>query len=213
MHHMIRVLIADDHVLVRDGIRRILADSGEIEVVAEAGSTRELVELSTTRPLDVVVMDLSMPDASGLDAITRIQAVCPELPLLVLTMHPADQYAVRALGLGASGFVNKEAPPTELLEAIRTLRKGRRHITPHVAELLANHVDDHRRRLPHETLSNREFQVMRMLGKGLSVTEIARELSLSVKTISTFRTRVLRKLNFRSNADMVRYLLEKKLMQ
>lgn len=210
---MIRVLIADDHALVREGIRRILVDSGDIDVVAEAGNTKELVELSTSKPLDVVVMDLSMPDSSGLDAIARIQATRPDLPLLVLTMHPADQYAVRALGLGASGFLNKEAPPTELIEAIRNLRKGRRHITPHVAELLANHVDSQAQRLPHETLSNREFQVMRMLGKGLSVTEIARDLSLSVKTISTFRTRVLRKLNFRSNADMVRYLLEQKLMQ
>lgn len=210
---MIRVLIADDHALVREGIRRILVESGDIDVVAEAGNTKELVELSTSKPLDVVVMDLSMPDASGLDAIARIHATRPDLPLLVLTMHPADQYAVRALGLGASGFLNKEAPPMELIEAIRTLRKGRRHITPHIAELLANHIDNHAQRLPHETLSNREFQVMRMLGKGLSVTEIARDLSLSVKTISTFRTRVLRKLNFRSNADMVRYLLEQKLMQ
>jgi DNA-binding NarL/FixJ family response regulator len=210
---MIRVLIADDHALVREGIRRILVDSGDIDVVAEAGNTRELVELGTSKPLDVVVMDLSMPDSSGLDAISRIHATRPDLPLLVLTMHPADQYAVRALGLGASGFLNKEAPPTELIEAIRNLRKGRRHITPHVAALLANHVDSDAQRLPHETLSNREFQVMRMLGTGLSVTEIARDLSLSVKTISTFRTRVLRKLNFRSNADMVRYLLEQKLMQ
>lgn len=210
---MIRVLIADDHALVREGIRRILADTGEMQVVAEAGNTRELVELGTSTPLDVVVMDLSMPDSSGLDAIARIHAARSDLPLLVLTMHSADQYAVRALGLGASGFLNKEAPPAELIEAIHTLRKGRRHITPHVAELLAKHVDDKARRLPHEALSNREFQVMRMLGRGLSVTEIARDLSLSVKTISTFRTRVLRKLNFRSNADMVRYLMEQNILQ
>ncbi len=210
---MIRVLIADDHALVREGIRRILADSGDIEVVAEASNTKELVERSGSGALDVVVMDLSMPDSSGIDSINRIHGVRPDLPLLVLTMHPADQYAVRALGMGAAGFLNKEAPPRELIDAIRTVREGRRYITPKVAELLANHVDDRQRRLPHETLSNREFQVMCMLGKGMSVTEIARDLSLSVKTVSTFRTRVLRKLNFRSNADMVRYLLEQKLMQ
>lgn len=210
---MIRVLIADDHALVREGIRRILSDSGRIEVVAEAATAGELVALSTSKPVDVVVMDLSMPDGSGLDAIADIQRSRPDLPLLVLTMHPADQYAVRALAMGASGFLNKEAPPADLIEAIGTLSEGRRHITPDVAELLASQADDNRTRLPHETLSNREFQVMRMLGKGLSVTEIARNLSLSVKTISTFRTRVLRKLSFRSNADMVRYLLVQKLMQ
>lgn len=210
---MIRVLIADDHALVREGIRRILSDSGRIEVVAEAATAGELVALSTSKPVDVVVMDLSMPDGSGLDAIADIQRSRPDLPLLVLTMHPADQYAVRALAMGASGFLNKEAPPADLIEAIGTLSEGRRHITPDVAELLASQADDNRTRLPHETLSNREFQVMRMLGKGLSVTEIARNLSLSVKTISTFRTRVLRKLSFRSNADMVRYLLAQKLMQ
>lgn len=210
---MIRVLIADDHVMVREGIRRILTDSGEIDVVAEAGNARELVQLCSTRPVDVVVMDLTMPGTSGLDAIGEIHRTRPNLPLLVLTMHSADQYAVRALGLGASGFLNKEAAPAELLQAIQTLRSGHRYITGQVAELLASHVDDQKRRMPHEALSNREFQVMRMLGKGLSVTEIGRELDLSVKTISTFRTRILRKLNFRSNADMVRYLLEQKLMQ
>jgi DNA-binding NarL/FixJ family response regulator len=210
---MIRVLIADDHAVVREGIKRIITDAGDMTVAAEAADGPGLLDALAETLCDVVLVDLSMPGVRGLELLKQVRDCYPELPLLVLSMYPADQYAVRAIIAGASGYVNKAQPPTELVIAIRTVVSGRRHITPEVAELLALHLDRASARLPHQLLSNREYEVLCLIASGKSVSDIAAELALSVKTVSTYRTRILEKLHLRHNAEITRYALEHGLVQ
>lgn len=205
---MIRVLIADDHAVVREGLKRIVEGTGDISVEGEAGSGEELLRKIGNTPCDVVVMDLAMPGMPGLEVLREIRRRKPQLPILILSMYPADQYAVRTLSDGASGYLHKGDPPSELVKAIRTVVRGRRYISEPVAESLASHVNGTAEKAPHERLSNREFQVLRLLASGQGVSEIARELQLSVKTVSTFRARVLEKLGLAHNAELVRYALE-----
>lgn len=213
MVRMIRVLIADDHAVVREGIKRIIEDTGDMTVADEAADGPELIAKATSGTSDVVLMDLAMPGMSGLEALEEIRHQRPALPVLVLSMYGEDQYAVRTVAAGASGYLHKGCPPSEVVEAIRAVAAGRRYITPDVAEQLASHVDAVSAKAPHETLSNREYEVMCLIASGKSVGDIAAELSLSVKTVSTYRSRILEKLDLRHNAEITRYALKHELVE
>jgi DNA-binding NarL/FixJ family response regulator len=208
---MIRIMIADDHTIVRRGLKQILSDQGDMGVIAEAKAGVEVVPLVRKISLDVLVLDISMPGRGGLEILKDVKEERPHLPVLVLSMHPEDQYAVRALRLGASGYLTKEAVPEELVKAIRKIAAGGRYITPSLAEKLAVAVGTPGGRPVHESLSEREYQVMQMLAAGKSVSEIAEELSLSVKTISTYRSRLLEKMCMKTNADVIRYAIQNQL--
>jgi DNA-binding NarL/FixJ family response regulator len=205
---MIRVLIADDHAVLREGIKRIIADAGDMAVTGEADDGPALCAMVARNEWDVVLMDLAMPGMPGLEVLREVRRQRPKLPVLILSMYPADQYAVRTLSAGASGYIHKGSPPDEVVKAIRTAVAGRRYITPEVAEHLASHVDEASTRPRHESLSNREYQVMCLIAAGNSPTDIARQLSLSVKTISTYRTRILEKLGLQHTAEIIRYAIE-----
>ena len=210
---MIRILIADDHAVVREGIKRIIADIGDITVAGEAADGRELLAMVANDAWDVILMDLAMPGLPGLEVLQDIRSRKPKLPVLVLSMYPEDQYAVRTLMAGASGYINKGTPPDELVTAIRTVAEGRRYITAAVAQSLASHVDTVSAKPPHESLSNREHQVMCLIAAGKSVGDIAEELLLSVKTVSTYRSRILQKLRLRHNAEITRYAMQHGLVE
>ncbi len=205
---MIRVIIADAHAVVREGIRRILADAGDVEVVAEAADGTELLAQLERAPCDVVLLDLSMPGLPGLEALRTIRAVCPSLPILVLSMHPEEQYAARTIRLGASGYLDKAGKPSELIHALRIVAGGSMYVTPPVAEQLVDRARQASSQLPHEALSNREFEVVCLMAAGKKLSDIARELSISVKTVSTFRGRILEKLGLRTTAEIIRYAIE-----
>ena len=204
---MIRVLIADDHKIVRDGLRRILEAAGDVEVAGEAADGDQALALVRTNEYDVALLDVSMPGLSGIDLIKRLKLERPKLRLLVLSMHGEDQYAARALKAGASGYLNKDSAAEMLLGTLRKVAAGGVHIGDAVAASLVS-TD----KAPHETLSNREFEVLRLLVAGKSPTDIAEQLHLSVKTVSTHKTRMLEKLNLRTTADLVRYAIENKLL-
>jgi DNA-binding NarL/FixJ family response regulator len=209
---MIRVFLADDHTLVREGLKRILSDAGDMTVVGEAADGAELYALALQREADLVVADLAMPGRPMLEVLKELRAARPKLNVLVLSMYPEEQYAVRALQAGAAGYLNKGSPPDELLRAIRGVAAGRPYISAAAAATLARTLSGPGDRLPHEVLSNREFEVLRKLAAGRSVGEIATDLCLSVKTISTFRTRILAKLQLQTNADLTRYALQHQLI-
>jgi len=205
---MIRVLVADDHAVVREGVKKIISSHGDMVVVAEACSGGELLESVKETPCDVVVMDLRMPGPPGLEVLRQLREGQPQLPLLVLSIHPEEHYAVRTLAAGASGYVSKSAVPDKLVEAIRVVVKGDRYVSPLVAQELAARVDRAAERPAYERLSNREFEVVRLMASGKSVGMIADELFLSVKTISTFRSRILAKLELHTTAEIIRYALD-----
>ena len=209
---MIRVLVADDHAMVRRGLRELLAETADIEVASEAATAAEALDSIRQQPFDVVLLDISMPGRGGLDLLGEIKAERPDLPVLIFTMHPEDQYAVRALKAGASGYLTKDSAPDVLVEAVRRAAAGGRYVSPALGEKLALHLDDARQREPHELLSNREYQVFRRLAGGRTVSQIAEELSLSVKTVSTYRTRILEKMGLGTNAALMQYAFRQKLV-
>ncbi len=208
---MIKVAIVDDHAIVRSGLRQFFSDHVDLRVVGEAGSGREAIDLIRTTDIDVLVMDLSMPGQSGIDALGMIRAKAPDVGILILSGYPEEHYAVNLIRQGASGYLNKECDPMEIVNAIRTISLGRRHITPAVAELLAQQLD-RKDGAPHEQLSEREFQVFLRLAKGETAGDIAKTLSLSVKTVSTYRTRLMEKMSLASNSDLTYYALKNKLI-
>ena len=209
---MIRVLVADDHALFRRGVGQVVGGEPDMAIVGEAADAQELLALARGQHCDVIVLDISMPGRSGLDALEEIRKERPTLPVVVLTVHPEDQYAVRALKKGAAGYLTKEAVPEELVAAIRKVVSGGKYLIGSVAERLAFRVaTDHERPL-HEGLSDREYHVMSLIASGRSVSEIAGELSLSVKTVSTYRARVLRKMNMKTNAELIRYAVHNQLV-
>lgn len=212
LNHMIRVLIADDHAIVRKGLRQLLTEEFPSARVEEVGDAESLINKALQDQWDVVICDLSMPGRSGLDALRQIRQSAPSLPVLIMSMHPEDQYALRVLKAGASGYLNKESIHEELIRAIRTVMMGRKFITPSIAERLAEAFDPDAGQQPHESLSDREFDVFKLIATGKSVSEIAQQLSLSVTTVSTYRARVMDKMKMRSNADLTRYALEKQLI-
>ncbi len=209
---MIRVLIADDHAVVRQGLKQILGDTPEMVVAGEATTGQEALDKVRAEPWDVVVLDISMPDRSGLDVLKIVRAEWPELPVLVLSMYPEDQYARRVLKAGASGYLTKNSAADELVKAIRKVVRGGKYVSPSLAERLALDLGTDPSRLPHEALSDREFQVLQLIATGKSARAIAAELSLSVKTVSTYRARVLEKLNLRTTAELIHYALQNHLI-
>jgi DNA-binding NarL/FixJ family response regulator len=206
-----RVLVADDHAIVREGIKRILDGQEGIEIAGEAVNGHEVMDQVRRGGFDVLLLDLSMPGKSGIELIKQVKDESPKLRVLVLTMHEEDQYAVRAIRAGAAGYLTKESAPAQLVSAIRRLAEGRLYISPNVAEQLALDVQPRSDELPHRHLSDREFEVFQLLVSGRSVSDIAGQLHLSVKTVSTHKTRILQKMSAASVADLVRYAIRHRL--
>lgn len=209
---MIRILIADDHAIVRRGMKQILLEQYPSADVAEASDAETLVAKVVEGGWDIVITDMNMPGRSGLDALHQIKQIDPTLPVLIMSMYPEDQYALRVIKAGASGYLGKETIHDNLVSAIETVRKGKRFITPGIAEKLADAIDTARKSELHELLSDREFDVFKLLANGKSVTDIAAQLSLSATTVSTYRSRILEKMQMKSNAELARYAVENKLI-
>ncbi|MGB3543412.1 response regulator [Rubrivirga sp.] len=209
---MTRIAIADDHTLVRRGLTELLNETDGLEVVLEVASGDELIRAVRDTAADVIVTDMNMPGPNGLDLVKTLRSEHPGLGILVLSAHPEDQYAVRIVRAGASGYLTKESAEDELVDAVRRVASGRRYLTQTLAESLLDSLDTDPDAAPHAALSDREFQVMRMLASGVAVGGIAEELSLSVKTISTYRARLLEKMGMGSNAEVTRYALENDLV-
>ncbi|MDY7538693.1 response regulator transcription factor [Undibacterium sp. RTI2.1] len=209
---MIRVAICDDHQIVRAGFKQIFSEVADIEVVAEASTGREALDIARNKLCDVMLLDISMPDQSGIDTLRTIKQGQPELPILILSGYPAQQYAVNLFKMGANGYLNKECDTDELIKAVRTAATGRRYVSAEVGEILAQGFDQDVTAALHTELSDREFQVFLRLAKGESVSDIALVLSLSVKTISTYRARVMEKMHLHSNSDLTYYALKNNLL-
>lgn len=210
---MKRILIADDHDIVREGMRSLLEEHPDLEVAGEAGTVPDALELVREGRGDLLVLDLGMPGGEGLETLQRIQTADPDLPVVILSIHPEDQLAARMLQAGASGYVNKESASESLVTAIRRALRGKRYVSPDLASRLASGLGGDATREPHETLSDREFQVLCLLGAGRSVGGIAEELSLSSKTVSTYKARLLDKMGMETTAELIRYALEHELVQ
>src|SRR2546426_5059348 len=210
---IMRILLADDHAVVRHGLQQILAEDFKKAVFGEARNAQEALDLVWKDNWDVVVLDITMPGRSGLEVLREIKKSRPKLPVLVLSMHPENQFAVRVLKRGASGYMTKESAPDELVGAIKKVLEGGRYVSPSLAEKLATYLSSDQQKPPQELLSDREFQVLRLIASGKIVSEIARELSLSVKTISTYRTRILEKMGLRNNAELMHYAMQHQLVE
>ncbi len=211
--HQIKILIADDHAVVRQGLKKILAGAFKRAQFGEAGNSQQTLELAGKHPWDVVVLDLTMPGRSGLEVLKEIKKSRPSLPVLMLSMHPEDQFAVRLLKAGAAGYMTKESAPDELVGAVRKAVAGGRYVSAGLAEKMASLIVNDVQVSPHERLSDREFLILRMIASGKAVSVIARELSLSVKTISTYRSRLLEKMDLANNAELVHYAFQNKLVE
>ena len=209
---MIKVLVADDHAIVRRGLRQILAETEDIMVGGEAATAQEVLQLVRGERWNAVILDISLPGADGLGLLAEIRRERPELPVLILTVHSEDQYAVRAIKAGAAGFLTKESAPEKLIEAVRKVAGGGRYVSAELAENLASFLAGETAGAPHERLSDREFEIMKMLSSGKTVSEVARELSLSVKTVSTHRTRILKKMGMKTNAELTHYAVRGRLV-
>jgi DNA-binding NarL/FixJ family response regulator len=204
---MIRVLIVDDHAILRRGLRALLSDEFADAKFGEASNSEQALEQLGKEEWDVALLDITLPGKSGLDLLKELEAARPRLPILVLSVHPEDQFAVRALKAGAAGYMTKESAPEELVQAIRKILAGGRYVSPTLAEKFAFRVRKDFTRAPHEALSDREYEIMCRIASGKTVTEIAGELSLSVKTISTYRARILEKLGVKNSAEITRYAI------
>jgi DNA-binding NarL/FixJ family response regulator len=210
---MIKVLVCDDHVVVRRGLRQILAETPDIMVGGEAGTAADVLRLVRQESWSVVVLDINFPGASGMDLLSQIHKERPSLPVLVLTVYSEEQYAVRAIKAGAAGFLTKESAPEKLIEAVRKVASGGRYVSTELAEALASLLAGEGQGMPHERLSDREFEVMKMLASGRTVSQVAQDLALSVKTVSTHRTRILKKMNMKTNAELTHYAVRNGLVQ
>lgn len=208
---MIRVLVADDHAIVREGLKQILAKSGDLTVAGEAADGNVLLTMVREQNWDVLVTDMSMPGRNGIELIRMVKEARPDLPVLVLSMYGEDQFAVRAIRAGASGYLTKESASEHLVSAIRKIAAGGVHVSPEVAQVLFQSVRGDKAALPHMQLSDREMQVLGMIAGGQSISDIARQLSLSPKTISTHKTRILEKMGMHNQAELIRYAIEHKL--
>jgi two-component system invasion response regulator UvrY len=206
-----KILLTDDHAVVRQGLRLILADHFKKAVFAEARNATEALNRIMKENWDVMVLDITMPGRSGLEVLREVKRLRPKLPVLVLSMHPEDQFAVRMLKAGAAGYLTKESADVELVGAIKKVVAGGRYISPSLAERMASYLTIDVQKAPHERLSDREFLVLRMIGSGKAVSQIARELSLSVKTISTYRARLLGKMDLKNNAELTHYAVQNSL--
>lgn len=203
-----KVLIIDDHEIIRYGIKHILSHRIENITAGEAISAKEALQLLTTKEWDIVILDIKLPDMNGLNLLKKIKAAYPNIPVLVVSAYHEKLYGMRALNAGAAGYLRKDVLLEQLVEAVQTVAKGQRYITPKLANYLVSGVKVNGNVAPHNLLTDREFEVFRMIGAGMTVSEIARDLSLSVKTISTHRTRILMKMNLKNNAEIARYVIE-----
>ena len=209
---LIRVIIVDDHIVVRKGLAQILEETEDIIVTDEASSGDELLEKIQNFKYDVVLLDISMPGKDGLMTLKEIKNVKPDLPVLIFTVFPEEQYAIRVLKAGAAGYINKQYEPEEIISAIRRIAQGKKYISPNLADLLATSVSTENKSLPHDVLSDREFQVLCFIAMGKTISDIARELNLSVNTVSTYRIRILEKMKMKTNAEITHYAIKNSLV-
>jgi two-component system invasion response regulator UvrY len=209
---MLKILIADDHPVFRRGLKQIIAEIPDTVVVDEATNGWEALQMTRAGDYDTVILDISMPGKSGIDVLAQLIREKPKLPVLMLSMHPEEQYAVRALRAGASGYLTKESAPEELVAAIQKVSTGGKYVSSSLGEKLASIVQHKAEQLPHEILSHREYQVMCLIASGRAITEIARELSLSVKTVSTYRSRILQKMKMKNSSELTRYAINNSLI-
>jgi two-component system, NarL family, invasion response regulator UvrY len=209
----LKIIIADDHAVVRQGLKLILVQAFRKATFGEAQNAPEVLDLLKKDSWDALVMDLTMPGANGLDLLKQIRHEHPDVPVLILSMHPEDQYAVRTLKAGAAGYLTKESASEELVDALHKILRGGKYINASVAEKLLLNLNSDSERPPHELLSDREYQVMSMIASGREVGQIAKELSLSVKTVSTYRARILEKMNMKTNAELTHYAIQNKLVE
>jgi DNA-binding NarL/FixJ family response regulator len=210
---MIRIAIADDHAIVRQGLRQILAAQGDFEVVGEAANHGEVMQIVRRETCDALILDIAMPGKNGIETLKQVRMEKPKLPVLVLSMYPEDQYAFRALKAGASGYLTKMTAADQLVDAIRTITRGRKYITQELAQSLAESFDRDTEIEPHSLLSDREFQTLKLIAAGKQLAQIGAELALSPKTVSVYRARLLAKLGLATNADLTRYALEHGLLE
>ena len=208
-----KILIVDDHELIREGLKKVLAKHQEMHVVGEACDSVELYDQLKRMEVDIVVLDISLPGRSGLDIINDLKKSYPEIKVLILSMHPEDRFAVRSLKAGAAGYLTKQSVAQELVKAIRKIMDGGKYISPALAEQLALEIETPSDKPAHESLSNREFEIMRMIGFGKSVSEIGEELSLSVNTVTSYRARIMEKMKMKTNAELIRYAIQNQLVE
>ncbi len=209
---IIKVLIADDHAIVREGLKQILADTKDIVVAGDAENGLDAIKQARKKRCDVLLLDISMPDRNGIDVLKQLKKELPDIAVLMLSMHREELYAIRALKAGASGYLNKQSAPAELVNAIRIVASGQKYVSASLAQELANQLGENHDIAPHETLSDREYQTLTMIASGKTVTDIAEELSLSAKTISMYRTRLLQKMKMRHNAELTHYAIKNRLL-
>lgn len=209
---MIRIIIVDDHPIFREGLKKIVSESHDIAIADEVSTGRDLLDRLRRNSYDIIILDISLPDMSGLEILGNLQNEKKHPPVLIISMHPEEQYAVAALKTGASGYLTKGSVPDELLTAIRRVSTGRKYISSSLAEKLASDLNKSGEKPAHDTLSDREYQVMVMLASGKSTGDIARQLSLSLPTISTYRSRILRKINLKNNAELIHYAIKNNLV-
>lgn len=212
MNEAKKILIADDHAIFREGLKQIIDKSVDMVVADEATNGQEVLCKVRENEYDIVLLDISMPGRNGLDILAEIKILRPKLPVLILSMHPEEQYAIRAFKAGASGYLTKGNPPQELIEALQKVALGKKYISPNLAETIVNSIGNDAHPSPHQDLSNREFQVLCLIASGKPVSKIAVELALSVKTISTYRAQILRKMNMQNNSELTRYALQNQLI-
>ncbi|MBI5900254.1 MAG: response regulator transcription factor [Rhodocyclales bacterium] len=208
MAEKINVLIADDHAIVRQGLKQILSETEDMLVTGEADDGAEALALARQQPWDVFLLDVSMPNRNGIDTLKQLKKEFPRLPVLILSMHPEEQYAVRALKAGASGYLTKQSAPEQLVNAIRQVASGKKYLSPAVAQQLADAISEDTEKSPHERITDREYQVLKLIAAGKTLTQVAETLNLGVATVSTYRARLLEKMGLRSTAELIRYGLE-----
>lgn len=209
---MLRILIADDHAIIRKGLKQILLEAYPSASIEEVNDAEGVIKRTISAEWDVVICDLSMPGRSGLDVVQHVKQNFPKLPVLILSIHPEEQYAIRALKSGAAGYLSKDAATEELVKAVERVLQGRKYISSFLAEKMATELDQDTSRPSHQLLSDREFHVFKLIAEGKAVSEIAEQLSLSITTVSTYRSRILSKMDMKTNADLIRYALENHLI-
>ena len=214
MTMIIKVLVVDDHALIRKGLKQILDDTSDMRITGEAETGMQAIKMVRENGYDMVLLDITLPDKHGVEVLKQIKAECPNLPVLILSMHPDDQYAMRAIKAGASGYMNKQSAPSQLVTAIRKVASGKKYISGELAEQLANELTkDSQQEISHQVLSNREYQTLCLMAAGKSLSEMADIMSLSAKTVSVYRARMLEKMNLKNNAEAVRYALSHNLIE
>ncbi len=207
-----KILIADDHELIREGLKKVLQKEADLQVIGEAVNSAELFEQLNKKETDIIILDISMPGRSGLDSIAELKGIYPNIKILVLSMHPEERFAVRALKAGASGYMTKESAAHELVNAVRKIHGGGKYISSSLAEYLATEISMENNKQLHENLSNREYEIMILIGLGKSVGDIAEKLSLSVNTVTSYRSRIMEKMNMKTNAEIIRYAIKHQLV-